>query len=104
MRPMTTRRELIKSAAVAGALSALPNAHAAGGDLLKVGLVGCGDRGTGAAAQALAADPNVKLVAMADAFADRIETSLSILKADEKIGSKVDVRPDQRFAGFDAYQ
>ena len=104
MRPLTTRRELIKSAAVAGALSALPNAHAAGSDVLKVGLVGCGDRGTGAAAQALAADPNVKHVAMADAFADRIETSLSILKGDEKIGSKVDVRPDRRFAGFDAYQ
>jgi predicted dehydrogenase len=104
MRPMTTRRELIKSAAIAGALSALPNAHAAGSDLLKVGLVGCGDRGTGAMAQALAADSSVKLVAMADAFEDRLTNSLSILQGDEKVGSKVDVRPEHRFVGFDAYQ
>jgi predicted dehydrogenase len=104
MRPMTTRRELIKSAAIAGALSALPNAHAAGSDLLKVGLVGCGDRGTGATAQALAADSNVKLVAMADAFEDRLANSLSILQGDEKVGSKVDVRPENRFVGFDAYK
>jgi predicted dehydrogenase len=104
MRPMTTRRELIKSAAIAGALSALPNAHAAGSDLLKVGLVGCGDRGTGATAQALAADSNVKLVAMADAFEDRLTNSLSILQGDDKVGSKVDVRPEHRFVGFDAYR
>jgi len=104
MRPQATRRELLKSAAVAGALSAFPQAYAAGGDLLRVGLVGCGDRGTGAAAQALAADPNVKLVAMADAFEDRLAGSLSILHGDEKVGEKVDVRPEQRFVGFDAYQ
>src|SRR4051812_28984669 len=104
MRPMTTRRELIKSAAVAGALSALPNAHAAGGDLLRVGLVGCGSRGTGAATQALQADPNVKLVAMADAFEDRLEQSLALLREDPKAGPKVDVKPERRFVGFDAYE
>ncbi len=68
MTPAPTRREFLTTAAVAGTLAALPNAHAAGDDLLRVGLVGCGDRGTGAASQALAADKNVKLVAMADAF------------------------------------
>ena len=47
-----------------------------GGETLKIGLIGCGGRGTGAAAQALNADPHVKLTAMGDAFADRLESSL----------------------------
>src|SRR3954447_17747796 len=106
MREPTTRREILKAAAVAGTLASLPPAHAraAGGETLRVGLVGCGGRGTGAATQALAADPDVKLVAMADAFEDRLQESLSILQAHEKVGSKVDVRPDRRFVGFDAYR
>ena len=65
MRPVPTRRDVIKGAAAASLLASLPAVHAAGSDRLRVGLVGCGDRGTGAAAQALAADPNVALVAMA---------------------------------------
>jgi predicted dehydrogenase len=85
-------------------LAGLPNVHAAGSDLLRVGLVGCGARGTGAATQALAADSHVQLVAMADAFEDRLEQSLSHLKQDEKVGSKVAVAPDHRFVGFDACQ
>jgi predicted dehydrogenase len=85
-------------------LAAAPNLHAAGSDLLRVGLVGCGDRGTGAASQALAADSNVQLVAMADAFEDRLERSLSHLTQDQKVGSKVNVAADHRFVGFDAYQ
>jgi predicted dehydrogenase len=104
MRPLTTRRELIKTAAVAGTLAALPEVHAAGSDVLRVGLIGCGQRGTGAATQALAADSNVKLVAMADAFEDRLESSLSLLRGHEKVGSKVDVRPERCFMGFDAYE
>ena len=104
MRPSTNRRELIQSAAVAVTFAALPNVHAAGGDTLRVGLVGCGSRGTGAATQSLAADPNVKLVAMADAFEDRLEESLSFLQKDEKASPKLDVRPERRFVGFDAYQ
>src|SRR5688500_6621851 len=74
-----TRRDFLKGSAAAvaaGQFAVLQNAHAAGGDLLRVGLVGCGGRGTGAAAQALNADPNVKLVAMGDAFADRARQSL----------------------------
>src|SRR5436305_1662973 len=102
MRSLTTRRELLKSAAATGALAALPAVHAAGTDTLRVGLVGCGDRGTGAAAQALAADQGARLVAMADAFDDRLDASLSLLRADGKVASKVDVRPDRRFVGFDA--
>ena len=73
-------------------------------DLLRIGLIGCGGRGTGAAAEALAADPKVKLVAMGDAFTDHIETSLAKLKADPKIADKIDVPADRRFSGFDNFR
>ena len=107
--PGTTRREfgLRTAATVATAATAslnLPlNAHAAGSDLLRVGLVGCGGRGTGAAEQALTADPNVKLVAMADAFDDRLQGSLSTLLS-SSVGSRVDVPKDRQYIGFDAYK
>src|SRR4051812_38459285 len=99
-----SRREFIKTAAAAGSLAVLPNAHAAGSDILRVGLIGCGGRGTGAASQALAADSGARLVAMADAFEDRLEGSLEILKKDGKIAAKVDVPAARRFVGFDAYR
>jgi myo-inositol 2-dehydrogenase/D-chiro-inositol 1-dehydrogenase len=80
------RRQFLKNsglAVVAGTLAA-PKAVAQSavspGQTLRVGLIGCGDRGTGAAAQALAADPNVKLLALGDAFRDRLEGSLATLK------------------------
>jgi predicted dehydrogenase len=103
------RREFLKTstATVAGTLAALAmprGVHAAGSDVLKVGLIGCGGRGSGAAAQALKADPNVKLWAMADAFADRIEFSLKNLAKAEDLADKIDVAPERRFAGFDAYK
>jgi predicted dehydrogenase len=104
MPPGSSRREFLTTAAIAGTLAALPQVHAAGSDVLRVGLVGCGGRGTGAATQALAADANVKLVAMADAFEDRLEQSLGVLKEDAKVGGKVDVSPEHRFVGFDACQ
>ena len=99
----TSRREFLQATVVAGTLVGVPDRHASGNDLLRVGPVGCGDRGTGAATQALAADPHVWLVAMADAFEDRLQ-SRAHLKQDEKVGSKVDVAPDHRFVGFDACQ
>ncbi|WP_165226459.1 Gfo/Idh/MocA family protein [Aquisphaera insulae] len=102
MQGQTTRREILRGAAGLGALSTLPMVHAAGTGTVRVGLVGCGGRGTGAATQALSAGSDVKLVAMADAFADRLEGSLSFLKADSAVGSKVDVPQDRRFVGFDA--
>jgi len=104
--PHPSRRTFVKqsAAAVAATTAALNfNAHAAGSDVLRVGLVGCGGRGTGAAEQALTADPNVKLVAMADAFSDRLESSLKELQGSSK-GSQVDVPPDRRYVGFDAYK
>jgi predicted dehydrogenase len=104
MPPHATRREFLKAGAVAGALAAVPNAHAAGGDALRMGLIGCGSRGTGAAAQALRADQNVKLVALGDAFEDRLQGSLATLRKDGGVAGKIDVRPDDCYVGFDAYK
>jgi predicted dehydrogenase len=78
--------------------------HARPDETLEIGLVGCGGRGSGAAAQALRADPNVRLTAMGDAFADRLEGSLSSLKTGEDVVGRIDVPPERRFVGFDAYQ
>jgi predicted dehydrogenase len=109
----TTRRTFVKqssAAALAAAASAsvnfLPNAHAAGSDTLRVGLIGCGGRGTGAAMQALNADKNTKLVAMADAFQDRLEESLSALQGGRvgEAAGRVDVPRDRQYVGFDAYK
>ncbi len=102
----TSRRDFLKTSAatLAGTLAVAPHVHAAGSDVLCVGLIGCGQRGTGAASQALRADKNVKLVAMADAFEDRLQSSLATLKKDAEIAGKVEVSPDQCFVGFDAYK
>jgi predicted dehydrogenase len=104
-----SRRDFLEtsSAAVASSLAALAlpqYVHAAGSDLLKVGLVGCGGRGTGAANQALKADPNVKLWAMGDAFGDRLEANLERLQVMDDLAAKIDVPHDRRFVGFDAYK
>ena len=71
-------------------------------DTLKVGLIGCGGRGTGAALQATKADSNVILTAMADIFPDKLEKSFSSLKKENP--SKIDVPENQKFIGFDAYK
>src|SRR5262245_34420788 len=98
----TTRRQFL--AASAAAVAAAPHVHAAGDDLLKVGLIGCGGRGTRAAIEALNADRNAKLVAMADAFEDRLSDSLATLEKSTEAAGKVDVKSDGRFVGFDAYK
>ena len=104
----TNRRQFMKQgAAVAAAapLSASARQEAAGGgETLKVGLVGCGGRGSGAAAQALKADEKVKLYAVADVFGDKIESSLKNLSAQPEVSAKVAVSPERRFSGFDAYK
>src|SRR5262249_51973572 len=78
--PASSRRDFLKASTVAGAtlatLSLAPAVHAAGGDTLKVGLIGCGDRGRGAATQALNADKNVKLHALGDVFEDKLQYTL----------------------------
>jgi predicted dehydrogenase len=81
----------------------VPMVHAAGSGTIKVGLVGCGGRGTGAAEQALTADSGTRLVAMADAFQDRLEDSLSAIRA-SAVGSRVDVPRDRQYGGFDGYK
>jgi predicted dehydrogenase len=105
----SNRRQFLKTSAVLGTIAATElavaqQAHVAGRDVLRIGLIGCGGRGTGAAAQALHADPNVKLVAMADVFADRLERSLGTLERDPALANKIDVPAERRFVGFDAYR
>ena len=102
----TTRRRFLaaSSAAALGAISQTPLVHAQGRDLLRIGLIGCGSRGTGAAAQALKADRNVKLVALGDAFEDRLQSCLATLQRDRDLADKIDVRPEHRYVGFDAYR
>jgi len=101
----TTRRTFLKTTAAVAATSLIArNAHAQGGDELKVGLIGCGGRGTGAAAQALRADRNVKLWSMADAFDDKLQHSLTVLQADRDIANKLDLPQARRHVGFDGYR
>ena len=84
------------------------NAYYGVDDTIRVGLIGCGGRGTGAAVQALRAAPNTKLVAMADAFADRIESShknmMDTAEDDHDITPQIDVPQERRFDGFDGYK
>jgi myo-inositol 2-dehydrogenase/D-chiro-inositol 1-dehydrogenase len=102
IRPVT-RRTFISttSAAAVAALSATRFAHAQGSDTLKIALVGCGGRGSGAASQALKV-PGIRLVAMADAFKDRLDGAVKVLKQEH--GDKVDVPVDRQFVGFDGYK
>ncbi len=87
---------------MAGSLSIARSAHAGGDDTIKIALIGCGGRGTGAASQALSTSGKVKLIAMADAFEDRLKGSLQNLKSAK--GDLVDVPAERQFVGFDAYQ
>ena len=102
----TSRRDFIKSSAVvasgaiAGSLSVAQSAHAAGDDEIKIALIGCGSRGSKATLQALQTEGRVKLIAMADAFRDRLDDSLGTLTKSDR----VDVPEDRRFVGFDAYK
>ncbi len=105
----TSRREFVKrTAVVAGAAvvasQIATSAYAGGNATLKVALVGTGGRGTGAASQALHADSDTKLVAMADAFPDRIEGALKTLMSDKEISDRIDVPAGRQYAGLDAYK
>src|SRR5579862_6899840 len=100
-----TRREFLKATAVAGASAALlasgNYAFAHGSDQLKVGLIGCGGRGSGAAAQALAADSGAVLTSMGDVFASQIANSLAAIKGEKTVASRVQVTPDHCFVGLE---
>lgn len=102
----TTRRGFLRTtAAGAAAVTALDvarTAYAAGGDTLKVGMVGCGGRNAGAAVQALNADSGTRLVAMCDIFMDRVRGKREAIKAQK--GEQVQVPDDHCFAGFDGFR
>ncbi|MBL7185017.1 MAG: Gfo/Idh/MocA family oxidoreductase [Phycisphaerae bacterium] len=106
--PGTTRRDFLKSstvmasAAVSGALGIQKSVFAGGSDIIRVGMIGCGGRNTGAAEQALTADPGARLVAMCDIFMDRVKGKRKILKEQKK--DQVIVDDDHCFAGFDGYR
>ena len=111
--PLVDRREFVKSSAALAAAVSVPSFRAAPPPVrptrtlapIRVGLIGCGGRGTGAAVQALRAHPDVQLVAMADAFEDRLEQSLQTIEAeDTDLSARVDVPSESRFVGFDAYR
>jgi predicted dehydrogenase len=104
----TTRRDFLKtstlaaSAAVSGALDVSRSVFAAGSDTIRVGVIGCGGRNAGAAAQALTADSGARLAAMCDIFMDRVKEKRQLLK--EQKGSQVTVDDDHCFTGFDGYK
>jgi myo-inositol 2-dehydrogenase/D-chiro-inositol 1-dehydrogenase len=110
MEGQITRRDFLKgtaaSAAVigAGALGLTQGAWAAGSDVIKVGVIGCGGRGSGAAYDCLNADPGIKIVALGDLFQDRVDGLFGRLTGDEKMKGRVDITPDRCFTGFDNYQ
>lgn len=114
-----SRREFIKTSAVltSGAivmpLRSKSNFFSGADDTIKIALVGCGGRGTGAAMQACLTKQNVKLVAMADAFRDRIDSCYKSLTADDisegtgtkgNIKNRIDVPEERKYTGFDAYK
>ena len=106
-----SRRDFVKnSSLLAGGVLAAPlisraNFFSGADPVIKIALIGCGGRGTGAAVQALSTNQNVQLVAMADAFRDRLDGSYkNILDelADKK--GRVQVKEENKFTGFDAYR
>ena len=113
-----SRREFVRQAGLlAGGIVAAPllskaNYFSGADDVIKIALVGCGGRGTGAASQALLSKQNVKLVAMADAFRDNLDNCYKSLNADDisdwsgspgNLKKKIDVPEERKFSGFDAY-
>lgn len=106
-----SRRDFVKNSSLAaGALFAAPllssaNYFSGASDVIKIAVIGCGGRGTGATVQALSTKQNVQLVAMADAFKDRLDTSYtSILEALEDKKDRVQVKEADKYVGFDAYK
>lgn len=107
-RKNTSRREFLKSTGRIAASSALvagiiPRIYAAENNTINLALVGCGGRGSGAVGDALSSGTGpTKLVAMADVFEDRLNSSHKALS--DQFGERIDVPPDRRFVGFDAYR
>ena len=106
----TTRRSFLASAGTAAAASALvggnvPLVHAGEDNTIKIVLVGCGGRGTGATINALSTQNGpIKLVAMADVFPNRLSDSYNEIMKEATVSAKVDVKDEDKFIGFDAYK
>lgn len=106
-----TRRDFIKTSgalalggAVAPFLAFPERGFAANTDTLKIGLIGCGGRGSGAASNALNADPNLVLTAVGDVFAPQCQSALNALRGEAGIKDRVKVTPETTFSGLDAFQ
>ncbi|MCX8108267.1 MAG: Gfo/Idh/MocA family oxidoreductase [Verrucomicrobiae bacterium] len=106
-----SRREFLRTSgafaitsAIASTVTVPRHALAAGSDTLKVGLIGCGGRGTGAAANALNADKNTVLTAVADVFKEKCESAVRSLRQSDAIRDRVKVTPETMFVGLDGYQ
>ncbi|MGA2532164.1 MAG: Gfo/Idh/MocA family oxidoreductase [Candidatus Aminicenantales bacterium] len=100
-----TRRDFIKTSAAASLAAAIPaglGLYAAGSDAIRVGVIGCGGRGTGATIDAVNSSPGVEILALFDPFQDRIDGSLKTLR--EKIPAALKVRPEMCFTGLDGYK
>ncbi len=100
-----TRRDFVKTAAAASMAAAIPGSmgvFAQGSDAIRVGVIGCGGRGTGAAIDCLRADPAVEIVALGDLVPDRVESSLARLT--KEFASRVKVPASRQFTGFDNYK
>ena len=104
-----SRRNFLKTAtaaavggAVASGLEFVPGAYAAGSDEIRVGLIGCGGRGTGAARNVLASAQGVRIVAMGDTFKDRLEGSKKALT--DRMGAQFQIAEDRCFVGLDAFE
>ncbi len=101
---ITRRQFLAAASASAVALAAANAVHAGADETIRVGLIGCGGRGTGAAQNVLEAGGEVELVALADLFPERIESCLGYLRDPKNGLDGVKVDPDRCFSGFDAYE
>ena len=100
-----SRRDFLKTTAAASLAAAIPGnlgLHAQGSDTIRIGVIGCGGRGTGAAIDAVNSSPGVEIIALFDPFPDRIERSLKTLRG--KVPAAVKVKPEACFTGLDGYK
>lgn len=106
----TSRREFIKRSTTAAAATAVvagmaPAVHAAEDNEIRVALVGCGGRGTGAAFNALSVENGpIKLVALADVYQNNLDNTYAAVSNNSKTKDRIDIPEERRFIGFDAYK
>ncbi len=104
----STRRDFLKSSALVAGATALGqftierSAHAAGSDVIRIGLIGCGHRGTAAAINAMNAGKGIRLVALADVFEERLNDCRNRLQKSRP--DQIEMKDDRCFVGFDAYE